>query len=234
MYHWKQEQLEQLVGEKNPERLFDIALSLAMQLDMEYLSLVVQSQVTGLTPQILILNNYPSAWNAHYQQCNYLIQDPTFTHCRHSLIPLLWEDEVFRETPQLRADAKAHGLVYGWSHAAHDIRGNNSMLSMARSEIEVKLGEFYDKTGQALWLCNVLHTLMLERINPLQPNGFGLSEREREVLKWSAAGKTASDIACILTLSQSTVNFHIRSVITKMHASNKAGAVALAALHGLL
>lgn len=76
MYHWKQEQLEQLIGEKNPERLFDIALSLAMQLDMEYLSLVVQSQVTGLTPQILILNNYPSAWNAHYQQCNYLIQDP--------------------------------------------------------------------------------------------------------------------------------------------------------------
>ncbi|WP_110970989.1 autoinducer binding domain-containing protein [Pseudomonas huaxiensis] len=234
MPHWKQDQLEQLIREQNPGQLFKQALSLAQQLDMEYLSLVVQSQASGLTPQTLILNNYTTQWNDHYRDCNYLIQDPTFTHCRHSLIPLLWEDEVFQESPQLRMDAKAHGLVYGWSQAAHDMRGNNSVLSLVRSREVVSVAEFYDKTGQALWLCNVMHTLMLEQINPLKPNGFGLSDREREVLKWSAAGKTASDIACILTLSQSTVNFHIRSVITKMNANNKAGAVALAALHGLL
>ena len=234
MPHWKQEQLECLTSEQDPERIYESAVSLAQQLEMEYLGLVVQSQTTGMTPQVLMFNNYSAEWNAHYQQHNYLALDPTFSHCRHSLIPLLWEDDLFNEVPQLREDAKAHGLAHGWSQAAHDIRGNNSMLSLARSEQPISIIEFYDKTGQALWLCNVMHTVMLERINPLQPNGFGLSCREREVLKWSAAGKTASDIACILTLSQSTVNFHIRSVITKMHANNKAGAVAIAALHGLL
>ncbi|MNH36287.1 Regulatory protein SdiA [compost metagenome] len=61
-----------------------------------------------------------------------------------------------------------------------------------------------------------------------------LSAREAEVLKWSAAGKTAADIACILSLSQSTVNFHIRSIITKTNASNKAGAIAIAAMRGLI
>lgn len=60
-----------------------------------------------------------------------------------------------------------------------------------------------------------------------------LTERELEVLKWSADGKTAADIARILTLSTSTVNFHIRSVIAKTNASNKAGAVAIAASRGL-
>lgn len=234
MPHWKQEQLESLIGERDPERIFETALSLAEQLGMEYLGLVVQSQVSGLTPQFLMYNNYSAEWNALYQERNYLTQDPTFHHCRHSLIPLLWDDTVFEETPQLREEAKANGLTHGWSQAAHDIRGNNSVLSLARSENAINIAEFYDKTGQALWLCNVMHTVMLERINPLQPNGFGLSDREREVLKWSAAGKTASDIACILTLSQSTVNFHIRSVITKMHANNKAGAVAIAAMHGLI
>lgn len=54
------------------------------------------------------------------------------------------------------------------------------------------------------------------------------------MLKWSAAGKTAADIACILSLSQSTVNFHIRSIITKTNASNKAGAIAIAAMRGLI
>ncbi|HCN46555.1 MAG TPA: LuxR family transcriptional regulator [Pseudomonas sp.] len=234
MPHWKQEQLESLISQQDPERIFEAALILTQQLDMEYLSLVVQSQASGMTPQIIMFNNYSSEWNTHYQACNYLTQDPTFHHCRHSLIPLLWEDAVFSETPQLREDAKAHGLAHGWSQAAHDIRGNNSVLSLVRSANAISVAEFYDKTGQALWLCNVMHTVMVERINPLQPNGFGLSDREREVLKWSAAGKTASDIACILTLSQSTVNFHIRSLITKMRANNKAGAVAIAAMHGLL
>ncbi|OAI91193.1 autoinducer binding domain-containing protein [Pseudomonas putida] len=234
MAHWKQEQLESLIAEQEPERIFESALSLAQQLDMEYLSLVVQSQASGMTAQIIMFNNYSAEWNAHYQACNYLAQDPTFQHCRHSLIPLLWEDAVFVETPQLREDARTHGLTHGWSQAAHDIRGNNSMLSLVRSTGAIDSCEFYDKTGQALWLCNVMHTVMVERINPLRSNGFGLSDREREVLKWSAAGKTASDIACILTLSQSTVNFHIRSVITKMRANNKAGAVAIAAMHGLL
>lgn len=234
MPHWKQDQLEQLIGERDPKRVFEVALSLAQQLDMEYLGLVVQSQASGLTPQIIMLNNYSAQWNEHYQRCNYLVQDPVYAHCRHSLIPLLWDDEVFRETPQLREDATAYGLVHGWSQAAHDIRGNNSVLTVVRSHNVIDIGEFYDKTGQALWLCNVMHTLVVEQINPLQPGGFRLSCREREVLKWSAAGKTASDIACILTLSQSTVNFHIRSVISKMNANNKAGAVALAALHGLI
>ncbi len=234
MPHWKQDQLEQLIGEQDPERLFNTALSLVQQLGMEYLGLVVQCQASSLTPQIVMLNNYSPEWNHHYQNSNYLLQDPVYAHCRHSLIPLLWEDAVYRETPQLREEAVAHGLEFGWSQAAHDIRGNNSVLSVVRSHAAIGIAEFYDKTGQTLWLCNVMHTLLLERLNPLQPGGFGLSDREREVLKWSAAGKTASDIACILTLSQSTVNFHIRSVISKMNANNKAGAVALAALHGLI
>jgi len=234
MPHWKQNQLERLISQTEPEPLFETALSLVQQLDMEFLGLVMQSHASGMTPQIVMLNNYSAQWNAHYQYNNYLIHDPTYHHCRHSLIPLLWDDEVFREIPQLREDARAHGLCHGWSQAAQDIRGNNSVLSLVRSEEAIGVGEFYDKTGQALWLCNVMHTVLLERMNPLQPHDFGLSDREREVLKWSAAGKTASDIACILTLSQSTVNFHIRSVISKMNANNKAGAVAIAAMHGLL
>ena len=63
-------------------------------------------------------------------------------------------------------------------------------------------------------------------------NGVQLVISELEVLKWSAAGKTAADVASILSLSQSTVNFHIRSVITKTNAANKAGAIAIAALRG--
>lgn len=34
------------------------------------------------------------------------------------------------------------------------------------------------------------------------------SKREKEILKWTAEGKTSSEIAIILSISENTVNFH--------------------------
>ncbi|MGE6825515.1 LuxR C-terminal-related transcriptional regulator, partial [Pseudomonas soli] len=109
-----------------------------------------------------------------------------------------------------------------------------SQLSVSRAEGAVSRDELFEKSAQVMWLCNTLHAALsthhLAKYSPLPQ----LSERELEVLKWSAAGKTAADVAMILSLSTSTVNFHIRSVISKTNASNKAGAIAIAALRGLL
>ncbi|NBB13320.1 LuxR family transcriptional regulator [Pseudomonas sp. SLFW] len=61
----------------------------------------------------------------------------------------------------------------------------------------------------------------------------GLTLREIEVLKWSAEGKTAAEVAMILDVKIRTVNFHIGSAIRKMGVSNKTSAVVQAALHGV-
>lgn len=62
----------------------------------------------------------------------------------------------------------------------------------------------------------------------------GLTSREIEVLKWSAEGKTAAEVALILNVKIRTVNFHISSAIRKMGVSNKISAVVQAALHGAI
>ncbi|MFK3974467.1 helix-turn-helix transcriptional regulator [Pseudomonas sp. NPDC087358] len=61
----------------------------------------------------------------------------------------------------------------------------------------------------------------------------GLTSREVEVLKWSAEGKTAAEVAMILDLKSRTVNFHIGSAIRKIGVNNKTSAVVQAALQGL-
>jgi len=61
-----------------------------------------------------------------------------------------------------------------------------------------------------------------------------LSEREREVLRWTAAGKTSSETASILGISGSTVAFHIAKVLHKLDAVNKTHAVAKAVMLDLL
>lgn len=61
-----------------------------------------------------------------------------------------------------------------------------------------------------------------------------LSRREREVLEWTACGKTSDEISSILDLSVSAVNFHVKSLLCKLECCNKTAAVARAALLGML
>jgi DNA-binding CsgD family transcriptional regulator len=61
-----------------------------------------------------------------------------------------------------------------------------------------------------------------------------LTEREIEVMRWTALGKTACDVADILVISTHTVNFHIKNASAKLHASNKTAAAVRAAVLGLL
>lgn len=60
-----------------------------------------------------------------------------------------------------------------------------------------------------------------------------LTEREIEILKWTAAGKTADDIALILSMKKRTVHFHVANAVQKMGVCNKTAAVVQAALHGM-
>ena len=59
----------------------------------------------------------------------------------------------------------------------------------------------------------------------LQPT---LSEREREILQWIAAGKSQFDVGVILSISTRTVEVHLRSAREKLGAMTTPQAVARA------
>lgn len=61
-----------------------------------------------------------------------------------------------------------------------------------------------------------------------------LSDRERQVLRWTAAGKTSSETGVILGISARTVNYHMTSILTKLNAVNKTQAVVKAVTLDLL
>jgi DNA-binding NarL/FixJ family response regulator len=62
----------------------------------------------------------------------------------------------------------------------------------------------------------------------------GLSEREMEVLACLAQGKTTSQIASELFISDNTVKTHVRHILEKLDASNRAEAVSKAIQMGLI
>lgn len=80
---------------------------------------------------------------------------------------------------------------------------------------------------------------MLARLLPkLRPNkrgvGSDLTERELEVLKMLAEGKSNQVIADTLVISVHTVRHHVQNVITKLNAHSKLEAVAAAAREGII
>jgi DNA-binding NarL/FixJ family response regulator len=61
-----------------------------------------------------------------------------------------------------------------------------------------------------------------------------LSQREIEALTWSARGKSSTDIAVLMKLSERTVNFHIENAIRKLGVATRIQAAVKGALLGLI
>lgn len=61
-----------------------------------------------------------------------------------------------------------------------------------------------------------------------------LSERERAVLQLVASGASNREIAGQIFISESTVNYHMKSILAKLHVRNRAQAVAYALQTGLV
>ena len=184
-----------------------------------------------------ITTSYPIEFVKCYSSNVLLHKNAIIAHCQTSIDPIIWDEAAFIDTPHFSKGAHAYGVNYGWSQAVHDAKGAVSILTLIRRSTPVSPEEFNEKAGDILWLCNQLHSAMAVKLfnQPTMTEPIArLSVRESEVLKWTAQGKTASDIAMILSLIPRTVNFHISSVIRKMGASNKTSAVVIASKSGLL
>jgi DNA-binding NarL/FixJ family response regulator len=65
-------------------------------------------------------------------------------------------------------------------------------------------------------------------------SGLFLTDREKEVLAWVGRGKTSSEIAIILGLSERTVNFHCDQAVKRLDVTNRTQAVAKAIIAHLI
>lgn len=100
-------------------------------------------------------------------------------------------------------------------------------------EAERLLGELLEtteRTGSVLLerKCRAL----LERLSA-SPRSDGLTERQIEVLRQIAAGKANKEIAYSLGISTSTVNMHVRRILERIGAANRAEAASYATRNGL-
>jgi DNA-binding CsgD family transcriptional regulator len=72
------------------------------------------------------------------------------------------------------------------------------------------------------------------RATPSRQSAYGLTQRELEVLRLVASGKTNKAIAAELGLSEKTVDRHVSNIFAKVDVPSRAAATAFAYEHGLI
>lgn len=78
------------------------------------------------------------------------------------------------------------------------------------------------------------YSLVLEKISTIQHQRTAITNRELEVLKWAAIGKTSWEIASIMSISERTANFHLSNTARKLGVVGRRAACSLAISKGLI
>ncbi|QSB03338.1 autoinducer binding domain-containing protein [Methylomonas sp. EFPC1] len=236
MKPWQEIQLQALQTSNSEHLLFQTIAALGAELGFDYCAYGLRLALPLSNPKIVKVSNYPSAWQAQYQAKNYCAIDPTVKHALRSSQPILWTDDLFASTAAFWEEARSFGLRYGWAQSMRDVPGATGMLTLARSDEPLSETELAAKVFKMAWLTQNAHIALSRRLLPkLLPEADAkLSNREIAVLRWTADGKTAGEIAGIMKITERTVNFHISNAATKLNASNKTAAAVKAAMLGFL
>lgn len=184
---------------------------------------------------------------------NYMAADPAVLRGAASNAPFTWADcpEYYEwRQPRRGVKPRSHqvfktafdfGYRQGYIIPAHAVdtqgRRSSALITLFWSEQEELFG-----TPETLppWL-RLVGLYYHERMLQLRGISSGtlaempaLSDRERECLNWACRGKTCSESAIIMGITERTVEFHIANAMKKLGVHNKFHAIAVAIQRGLI
>ncbi|HYD61243.1 MAG TPA: autoinducer binding domain-containing protein [Noviherbaspirillum sp.] len=236
MTSWRDDCFNALLHIESERDLFEHVAKIARSIGFEYCAYGIRVPVPVSRPRVAMYNNYSDEWQNRYSECGYLKIDPTVQHALRSTLPVVWSNHLFESTREMWEEARGQGLRFGWAQASRDANGAVGLLTLARGADQLTATELAANEARMTWLTQYTHAAMAHLLIPkLAPEAkVMLTAREKEVLCWTAEGKTAYEISQILSIAERTVNFHINNVVAKLGTSNKTQAAVKAAALGML
>jgi DNA-binding CsgD family transcriptional regulator len=175
--------------------------------------------------------------------------DPVMQYVKATSVPLAWGQETYRAAGKLAmweqmADCGYQSGVIVAMHLPDDCHfvysvdtdqrlptdsSKVSALVTAAQLVVVHAHAAFEAVGGHDALCDgnaMKCSSSVQRVS--------LSHREVEVLKWTAAGKTAWEVGRILSISDATVNKHLQAAASKWECVSKIQLVANAIRGGLI
>lgn len=185
---------------------------------------------------ITIVTNWPPELMTAYDQEGLMLDSPFIRRLRNSTIPFL------HTTAEIRSDGdddkreiiasllERFRMPCSACFPVHDASGTRGCVCFS--------GDREDFTRREMTELSYLSIHIYERLAKIRHMDTQLTEtltdREIDCLSWTAAGKTSSDIADIVGLSEHTVNQYLNRAARKLDTVNRTQAVAKALRIGLI
>lgn len=194
---------------------------------------------------LIIAANWEQRWIERYVAKKYIVTDPTIKFLLRANRSFSWQQAVaayeglphYRRMQKMMQDGKAHGLVSGH---IFPIFGRNGLMGAVTlggpNEIELSpVEEMLLQTVTRITYFRLLEfegTLFADKIK--EGMDIVLTHREVQALSNMADGMTSPEIAEVLKVAPTTVDWYGASVQEKLGAKNRIHAVALAIRKGLI
>lgn len=181
-----------------------------------------------------IISNFPREYYERYRAEKLYRIDSVIETARHRVTPFAWDTDVTMgdDCSNIFDIAKHYRINAGYTFVVHDHLGSmgtlhicnhsndaetfNRLITKNRAHLQMQLLDTHERYVAHFGTSGFLFARDLH--NPL-------SERENEVLHWASIGKTYEEIAVILNISERTVKFHMRNVVSKLKAVNAKHAI---------
>lgn len=192
----------------------------------------------GLPAVNVLFGKEHGQWEDHYLATGLQEHDPIIKATKSAAEPFFWSDvmegrDLTAAPKRVMDEATDFGLTNGFVTPMHNPDGSITAVLLTGSHIDPKDPDL--RTASHL-LSVYLGTCgrRLSRLQHLETVSITLTNRQRECLLWTRAGKSASDIGDILSISQRTVEMHLAEVCRKLKVRTRIQAVVEAGILGLL
>lgn len=208
----------------------DVAKVAARQLGFQWYAYL---RVSERAPELL--SSYPSFFQKRYVDFHLCEEDPIVRHARLVMTPFSWSDIQdadlqFNPKERVAREAIKCGIRSGITIPIHAGYSSFASLSFAGPVGDSVTPQRLQQGSSALQLLALqFHVHFVNNVASSESACERLlTQRQQECLKWSARGKTMSEISTILGISERTVLFHLHDARQRLGARTITQAVAAA------
>jgi DNA-binding CsgD family transcriptional regulator len=211
-------------------------------MDFDIASAALAVDKPGQKTQFVAVGNTPAGFLEASRDVEQSRRDPVLQRLKTMSLPFVYDQDMYVAggAADLWEEQAAFGYRTGISMALHLSDGKHFLLGVDRarplpSEDRDLTRLFADLHLLAVYAQETAIRVLLpaHADTPGKPSPR-LTPREREVLAWTREGKSAWAVGQILSMSEHTVNYHLRNVMRKLDVSSKHLAILRALSLGLI
>lgn len=175
----------------------------------------------------LVLHDLAAGLAETYDKRHRFSESDVFQSLHRSVIPTVWRARGGGDSEQTAGAGYRFLSQLGFDLAAvipvHATTGARYAVIFLGDNEEIGRQQHVELCYDATCVFDYFHRAVLS-----VRTGMGLTARETEILRWISYGKTASEIALIVSVSEHTVNSHTATILKKLDVVNRTQMVAKA------